>query len=311
MALINNAAISALIKPNISGTPVDLKFRRTDLFDWFDSRGLVKPWEGGSAPRKWNLQYGNTSGAELFVEDQALGAAGGRLMVQASQEPFYARSRASVTGKVLDQTRNGGTFDNVLDQEIASAIIDVMVLVDSTLAGSAQDKGIASIVDAGDTYAGVAPGSYTTHASKETGSIGTLDAADMRTFFLAMRDDPYDAHITDILTDLVNFGRYEAIVGTSATAPLLRYAPGQPLDVSMLNAPIAFSGIPMHPIRSLDSGEMYWLDVPNSEIRIEVFRDITTEPLAKVNDNVDYMVSMALAMMITNRRKAGKMTGIT
>jgi hypothetical protein len=310
---LSNSDSSNLIRPNIQeGSPVDLVYRKTDLFDFFRGQGRVRPWSG-STPMKWNLTTVGNASAELFVENQALSLPGKRTFAQASLGAWYARAVAAVTGHVMDQIQRGGTFEDLLEGELADALKAIFYLCEQTLAGSAQDKGIASIIDDGDTYAALAPGSNTLWKSQENGSISTLDVADMQTMFLNLTDTPRGADPSVILAPANQQRNYGNIAGPAATTPIARYDmnAGKPYDLGVLRNGQAFNGIPIVPIRSITTTEMYWFDFVNDDPAIYMMRDIKTEQLGKRNDNQEYMLSLGMVLKVPNRRMHGKMTGIT
>jgi hypothetical protein len=310
---LSNADSSYLIRPNIQeGAPTDLTFRRKDFFDFMRSAGRVRPWTG-SYPMKWNLTTVGNASAELFVENQALSLPGKRTFAQASLSPWYARAVAAVTGHVMDQIQKGGTFEDLLEGELADALKAIFYLCETTLVGSAQDKGIASIIDDADVMAGLDPAVTTLWKSLETGSIGTLDIADMQTFYLNLTDTPRGADPSAILGPMNQQRNYGNIAGPAATTSLARYDinAGKPYDLGVMRNGMAFNGVPIVPIRSILSSELYWFDFVNDDPSIYMMRDIQTEELGKRNDNKEYVLSLGLVLKVPNRRMHGKMTGIT
>jgi hypothetical protein len=75
---------------------IDLTSRPTDFWGLLVSQGLTRDPMGGT-PCKWAVQYSSTSGAEVFVENQALGSNSKRNLAQASLNPFYLRVPVAVT----------------------------------------------------------------------------------------------------------------------------------------------------------------------------------------------------------------------
>lgn len=309
-----------LIRPNIrEGAPQDLTGRRTDFVDFLRSQGLVRP-SSGSAPFKWNLETSGNGSAELYTEGQAPPTPGKRTLAQASLGVWYAQVTAAVTGHMRDQIARGGTLEDVVAGELRSATTALWYLVETTLTGSAQDKGLASVVDAGDVYAGINPGTVSAWASYEQGSISTLDIADLEDLYRNIIALPRSGNVDVILANvnqLVNYGR---IAGPAATSPILRGTlPGQsgaPYDLGVMKPGMAFNGAPFQGIRTLADSELYSLDLTPAEdgepgVSLVIHRDVTTEKLGKVNDDDQYLLTVSAVLKVRNRRVHGKLTGIT
>lgn len=310
MTQTNALIASTLIRDNVNpGVPVDLVSRPTDFYNLLQSQGLVRP-SGGSQPFEWNVQYATVDSSEIFVENQALGSIGRRSLAQASLAPWYVRASAAITGHVRDQIARGGTYEDVMAGELANAVADLYNKVETTLLGSTQDRGIASIVDAGDTYAGLAPGSYSTWASLETAVGGALTAAVMHDTYEALIASPYNAMPSVILAGPNQLTNYVSIMGNSSSYSRMNLPMQGAVDIGLMRSAPTFNGIPLVPIRQMTNTEMYWLDLA-SGVELVVHRDLTTEKLAKVNDNDEVVVSFACALKVTNRRKHAKLTGVT
>jgi len=306
------SGVSPVLRPNIQGVPVDLTSRPTDFVNLLVSQGLMRPPSGGT-PLKWAVQYATSTGAEIFVENQAMGADSSRTLAQASLSPFYLRVPVAVTGHVLDQVAEGGAFEDIAQAELANAVRDLYVLLESTLLGSTQDRGIASIVDATGTYAGLAAASYTTWASAETAVGGALTAAVMEDAHETLRAAPHNGMASAILCAPNQVTNYLRIMGPSASStPTRLMLPQQGgVDIGMLRAQPSFNGTPLVSINGITSAEMYWLDFTDGGIGFETIRDLKVEQLAKVNDNTQWVVSMGGALKVSKRNKHLKLTGIT
>lgn len=324
MTQTNALIANTLVRENVSpGSPVDLTSRPTDLYNLLLALGLVRDVMGAH-PLEWNVTYATTSGAEIFVENQALGAAGRRTMAKASLSPFYVRTQAAVTGHVMDQIRNGGTHEDVLQGEIGSAVKDLFYLMEQTLTGSTANRGIASIIDAGDTYAGLAPGSYSTWASLETAVGGALTAAVMYDTQESLINAPYNATTTVILmppnqvTNYLGLGGLNG--GTSVSRLMLNGGPQSTYDIGIARGGASFNGIPIASVRNVTTTEIYWLDLTDQKVgegqmvpgvTLQMVRGLKAEPLAKTDDNERVMLSMGGCLKVVNRRVQGKLTGVT
>lgn len=305
------AGISPVIRPNINGVPIDLTSRPTDFWSLLVSQGLVRDAMGGM-PLKWAVQYSSTSGAEVFVENQAMGANSKRNLAQASLSPFYLRVPVAVTGHVLDQIAAGGTFEDVAQGELANGVKDLYELLESSLLGSTQDRGIASIVDATGTYAGLAAGTYAAWASAETAVGGAMTAAVMQDGHETLRAAPHNTRATVILLPPNQMTNYTAVMGpaASSTPSRVHLPQSAPYDIGLLRAPPTFNGIPLFEISGMTSTEVYWLDLTDEGVTFQTIRPLRVEPLAKTNDNSQWQVSIAGALKVKNRRKHLKLTGV-
>lgn len=303
-ASIAGIAVRENVNPSI---PVDLVSRPVDLYSLLQSQGLVVPGAGAS-PYTWNVQYGTVDNAEIFVENQAMGATNRRQLARASLAPFYVRANAAVTGHLIDQQK--GAFEDLLSAEIANATKDLYAKIESTLLGSTADRGIASIVDANDTYAGLAPGSYAAWASLETAVGGVLTAAVMHDTYESLISAPYNASPSVILCAPNQITNYVSIMGNSASYSRMNLPMSGPVDLGLLRSAPTYNGIPLVQVRGMTSTEMYWLDLA-SGVQLVVHRDLRAETLAKINDNTEVSVSIALALKVENRRKHAKLTGVT
>ncbi len=265
---------------------------------------------------KWNLTSVGNASAELFVENQAMPSFSKRTFAQASLSAWYVRASAAITGHLRDQIAKGGTFEDLLEGELADALKALLYLAETTLCGSAQDKGIASYIDDGDVNAGVDPATVTQWKSLETGSISTLDVADMQDFYVALTGTGRGADPQVILGNVNQQKNYGNLAAGTASAPLYRSAglpaeTGKPYDIGVMKPGMAFNGIPIVPIRTLATTELYWLDTKNDDPAVYMLRDIETKPLGARNDNDEYQVSLGMVLKVPNRRMHGKMSGIT
>ena len=296
------------------GVPIDLTSRPTDFWNLLQSQGLVRPPMGGT-PLKWAVQYSSTTGAEVFVENQALGANSKRNLAQASLSPFYVRAPIAVTGHVMDQVMAGGTFEDVAQGELDNAIKDTYYLLEQTLLGSTQDRGLASIIDSSGTYAGLDAASYTSWASAETAVSGVMTAAVMQDGYETIRSAPYFTRPSVIALPTNQMTNYTSLMGPAASSTpsrvMLPTQPGQPHDIGLLRAPPEFNGIPLVEINGMTSTEVYWLDFTNENVTLQMIRDLRVEKYAKTNDNEQWVVSMGCALKVKSRRRALKMTGVT
>lgn len=322
-SLINSDISSSLVRENVQGSAADVVFRRTDLLNFLASMGMVRPWNGGY-PSQWNLITAANSATEVFSEGQAAPVAGKQTYTRCSLSPFFSRVVCGVTGHVRDQVRKGGTYDDALAIELQKGTADLMKKVEDTLVGSTQDQGIQSIVDAGDTYAGVAPGSVAAHASLETAVGGALTMATLQDTLETLSLSPYLSAPTHLLSCHNQITNYIDLTGPgNATAAnrLARFTPpamaqGQGrFDLGMtpggLNGGVVgFNGMDWIPISGLTNTVIIFLDA-NAGLELMVYRDLEVRPLPSQSDDDLYQISFACALKAPVRKAHAKLTGVT
>ncbi len=311
------ADASALIRQNLAPEVRDITSRPTDLFDFLRAHGLVKPWSGGS-PYEFPLTYVGNSSAELFVENQALGASGKRSIAKGSISPWYARARAGVTGHMRDLVQRGGTIEDVQSKELDDAAKAVYSQIETTLCGSAQDKGIASIIDSGDVHAGLDPATYTQFAAVENNVGGALTIAALEDSYVTVTSSGHDGDPTAYLSSQKQIRKYSdlatAASGSAAASIYRAVMPsqsGMPYDIGVMKPGVAFNGAPFIRVRSLADSEIYGLDLANGGFYVMVIRDLMVEFLGKTNDNTEATVSTGLTAVCEDRRRHVKWRGLT
>lgn len=313
MTNINTTSSATLVRPNVAPELVDLQFTETDLLNLFESRGWIKPNDGGS-PYLWDIKTGTTIAAEIFTEGQALPASGTPLFRQASVPAMYFRVVVANTGHIRDQVARRGVYQDPVAIGIDNALKMLRVFIDSTLAGSAANRGLLSVIDSGDVYGGIDPAVTTNWASYEVNVGGALALAALNTMWRTMVDTPRGANPTDTLVSLLQYQRYTDLGGPAATGVQVPYrrdnADGLPFDMGMMKQSASFNGVPWMPIRSLATTELLMID-PSDGIELREQRSLEVEKLAKVNDDDTQMMSQALVPVVRNRYKQAKLTGLT
>ena len=308
---VNLTNSANLIRPNVAQDLTDLEFTETDLLNWFERRGYVKPNDGG-APYQWNIKTGSTVVGEIYVEGQGLPTTGAPSYQKASVPAVYVRAFHEDTGHARDQRDRGGVYQDPIQVAIDLMIKKLRVLVDTTLAGSTANRGLASIIDANDLYGGLDPAVVTEWASYEVNVGGNIAVSNLDTMWRTLVDTPRGASPMDVLVSLLQLNRYVAIGGPSASTAQFdpRRDRGTPYDLGMMREPAGFNGAAFTPIRTLATSELYMLD-PTDGIELREQRALKVEPLAKNNDNEITMASRAFVPVVRNRRKQGKATGLT
>jgi hypothetical protein len=315
--LINSNISSSLVRENVQGAPGDIAFRRTDLLNFLRAKGAVRPWSGAN-PTQWNLVTAANGSAEVYAEGQAAPVAGRQTYARASLAPFYARIVCGYSGHVADQVRNGGVYVDPMALELEKGTADLFKKVEDTLVGSVADQGVQSIIDGGDTYAGIAPGSVTSWKALETAVGGALSFAVLEDNIELAALTPYLSQPTDILAPFNQITNYVRLAGSSATTSLMRFAPpaaGGSADLGMtpgglLQGQVSWNGMPFHGISGLTSTVILMLDM-SSPVELLVNRDVTVEQLAKTSDDANVMVSFSCALKVAERNKHIKLTGVT
>jgi hypothetical protein len=316
--LTNSNVASSLIRENVQGAAVDLVFRRTDLLNFLRARGAVRPWTG-AYPTAWNLVTAANGSSEVYAEGSAAPVAGKQTYSRAQLSPFYTRVVVGYSGHVRDQVANGGVYEDPIAGEIQRGTVDLFKKVEDTLCGTTADQGIQSAIDAGDTYANVAPGSVTAWAAKETAVGGALTLAALQDLEEALSLTPYLSQPTDILTCHNQVNNYTDLVGPAngtAANRLARFDLGSgTIDAGMsptglLTSVHQFNGKPITPIAGLTNTVWLMLDMTTG-VELLVARDLTVEPLAKTGDDQNLQITFACALKVAKRNAHGKLTGVT
>jgi hypothetical protein len=312
--LINSDISSSLVRENVQGSgAVDTVFRDTQLLNFFRAMGRVRNWRGGQ-PQQWNLVTAANSSAETFSEGQAVPIAGKQSYAQASLSPFYARVVAEVSGHVMDQVRQGGVWFDPVQDALEKGTLDLLKKFEDTIVGTTQDQGIQSVIDAGDTYAGLAPGTYTTHAAIETAVGGALSMTvledNIETGAVSAMAAP--THILSCQNQITN---YKRLLGPSASSGgAMQYFQGA-TDFGIggpneFMGGLQYQGRPWVGVSGLTTTVILLLDM-RDDIAIELFRTPIAEPLAKTDDGQKWSITMAGAIKCATRRRHIKLTGVT
>jgi len=311
------SSLGALLKENVETGAHDLIFRETDLLRAISDFGGGMIASQGSAPFKWQVVSGSNGSVETFVEGQAPPASGQQSYLRPSLDVFGVRAVWGITGHARDNALKGGYYESLPSAEEVYAQSDVAKKIEDSLCGSTQDVGIASIIDAGDTYAGLAPGSNAQWASEENAVGGALT--------LSAMDDLYE-ELTSALSGSVNRGaspsailshpkqmrKYSALAGTPGAANnSVRVMPDgtQGLDLSFRWGAASYQGVPILRIRTLANSEMYMVELGDFEL-IE-HRPLTVERVNVNPELIEYSVTTTLCLKVRRRNKHGKMTGLT
>lgn len=306
------------IKPNVQIGAVDSVFRDTDLINFLAANGRVVD-APGSSPFKWNVIDAANAQAAVFAEGDALTTFGNQSYVQASQPAFYVRAAGGESGHMRDNRIKGGTYEDVRALEIAKATSDAWKIIEDQLLGSTTDVGIASIIDSGTTYAGIAPGSYTSWVSSETALGGVLTVSALQDLYERMVGNDtgtgvfYGSSPTHLLMPQNQVTNYVNVAGAPGAAnSAFRIQPGVQggaFDAGVIHPLITFNGLPVVPVRGMVSTEIYMVDV--SKLDLLIHRQPEVREIARTNDDDRFMISVAGCLRLSRRKSAGKLTGVT
>lgn len=300
------------IRPNVQIGAVDNVFRNTDLINFLAANGRVVD-APGSSPFKWNVIDAANAQAAVFAEGDALTTFGNQSYVQASQPAFYVRAAGGESGHMRDNRVKGGTYEDVRALEIAKATEDMWKIMEDQLLGSTTDVGIASIIDSGTTYAGIAPGSYTSWVSVETALGGVLTVSALQDLYETLATTPYGATPTHLLMPQNQVTNYVNVAGAPGAAnSAFRIQPGVQggaFDAGVVHPLITFNGLPVVAIRGMTATEAYMVDV--SKLDLLIHRQPEVREIARTNDDDRFMVSVAGCLRASRRKSFGKLTGIT
>jgi hypothetical protein len=320
MTLVNSNISSSLVRENVvnPGGPTDLVYRAPDLLTFLMAMGASRPWTGGE-PVAWNYISAANGSAATFAEGEAFAVAGKQTYGRASLSPFGVQVVVEVSGRVRDQIRHGGTYGDVLRIELEKGAADLYKKLDDLLCGSTQDVGIQSVIDATDTYAGIAGSAP--WASLETAVSGALTVGVLQDADESINVTPYVGNTTHWLMPRNQITNYITLIGTGATTSLVRFAPpamgGGTYDVGMLpQGTCSFNGKPVVPIRGLTTTVILGVDMtPGSDglpgLCLLVARDLETRQLAQTSDADHYAITMRCALKLDRRNAQIKLTGVT
>lgn len=298
------------IKPNVAAGSYDQVFRRTDLINFLAANGRIVDAQG-SSPFVWNIvDAGNT--AAVFAEGDSISSYGNQSFAGASQAAFYVRATGGESGHMRDNRVKNGLYEDVRAIEIEKATADVWKKMEDELCGSTANRGIASIIDAGTTYAGLAPATYTSWVSLETALGGALTVTALQDMYETLVTSPYGATPTHLLMPQNQVTNYINVAGIPGAAnAAFRVSPGLAggaFDAGVVHPLVTFNGLPVVSVSGLATTEVYMVDV--SKMDLLIHRQPEVRELAKTNDDDLFQVSLAGCLRVQRRKSFGKLTGV-
>lgn len=312
MAQLINAMLTGshnIVKGLGNGDPVVNFDRSTPFLNFLEGSGLVQSTNGAD-PFTFTIQTAGTTAA-TFVEADAISSYGSPTFYQASVTPWYLRSTPGNSGRVRDGNRGNYTFD-VLKGMLESAKTDVRKQIEVELLGSTANRGISSIVDAGDSYAGLDPASVTAWAALETAVGGALTVAVMEDMHETMRGNTYSATPDFILAAPNQVTNYIRTIGPGASSGgvfRMNMGDGRPFDIGVLGRGVMFNNIPFVETPELTTTELVMGD--SKHIKLAVHRDYDVRNIAATNDDDKWQVSWAGCLVVNRRKSFGRLTGVT
>lgn len=316
--------LGALLKENVESGYKSLPFRTTDLLNLLAANGRVEAGKGAE-PYSWEINSGANSSVESFAEGQAPPVAGAQTWKRTSLSVLVnARAVFGMTGHVRDNLAKNGYYAESLSNGVPSVeealtCTDVAKQVEDLLMGSTTDVGLAAIIDATGSYAGINQSSVSSWASEENSVGGALTLSAMQDLYEEMVSPaggssvPRGAQPTHWLMPVNQIGNYVALGGFAGSAnAAFRFRGGDKLDLSVAQqgfSETSYMGIPIARVSGLTSTEIYLVDV--MDMTFLVHRDMTVDPIAGNPENLQWQVSMRGALKVERRNHHGKMTGVT
>lgn len=311
------SSLGALLKENVESGAGDLIFRETDLINAIASYGGGMMGLNGASPFSWVVASGANASYEVFAEGQAPGASGQQTFKRATLGVFYARAVAGITGHARDNAIAGGFYEELPSLEEVLTQSDLMKGIEDSLCGSTQDIGISSIIDATDTYAGIAPASVSNWASLETAIGGGISMAALDDMFETLTSASVGgisrgASPSAILVHPKQARKYSALAGTAGGANnsvLVSPDGAKGLDLGFKWAAASYQGVPFVKVRTLANSELFMVEMEDFVLREH--RKLQVDLIGGNPEMRDFAISTSVALQVRRRNKHGKMTGLT
>jgi len=261
----------------------------------------IRPPDPGSVSVDWVARTTGNASTVAFVEGDAATAPGNAVYsaLTLSNSSGYLRTMGNISGRAIDAFRNGGSF-RAIQAEVDSALT-AHKLARETATVTAFE---AAIDDAG-SYAGL------TRAT--SGMVSTEDAftptlAEMITFWSTLSSTPIEAPMQsmDFIANEASIDAWLAVATGVAYFEFPSVVNGV-VDPGKLQKMPTYNGRPIRTVTTLSAGVWLFNDWQNNSDRT-VFRPITTEEYAKVDDSLTFAVTSCEVPRIINPKLAGKLT---
>jgi hypothetical protein len=307
-----------LLLTNFSGKVNDVAYRKAPCFVALSQYGMKSVPGMGAPPFKIPIVKGKNSSFETFTETQAPGTAVAHTFIQGSLDVVNFRQTISHSRFALEAAMKGGYVENGVDLSMQLSQLDFQSQMDDELVGTRTDFGLAAIVDSALPYMGIDPATHTEWQSYEVNSAGAYSSSMLDTMYsnLTGRGSasiPRGANPNVILTTVDIAGKHSRLAGIPGTANNSVLVPGNNnggYEAAFSWATGSYQGVPIVPVATLTSGELYMLDLSGWEFL--VYRDLTADAITLASPEMfSAQLSTRVAVKVPNRNKQGKITGIT
>lgn len=261
----------------------------------------VKTPAPGSDSVDWvALTTGNAS-TVAYVEGDAPVAPGNNVYsaLTLANTSFYLRTMCNVSGRAIDIFRNGGNFSAI------SAELDNGLAMHQHAREDLTVTTIEAAIDDSGNYAGV--------ARSTSGMVSTEDAftptlAEMITFWTTLASHPIDAPVYS-MDFICNEASLDAWLNVSSRIQYSEFPAvvNGVVDPGMLIKMPQYNGRPIRTVGTMSAGVWLFNDWQNNSARY-VFRPITIEEYAKVDDSITYAITSSEVPVVYNPKLAGKLT---
>ena len=301
---INSTSVSGsyFIRENLDGSLVDGVLRKTPFIAKFRDLGRIRQNQGDSTI-KWNWVYADQEAASAWTEGETISTFGGTLTAQASKAPSYGKMPFSVSDQMLIRAENGGlTTSDIVAQEAGKATESLFKYFEDQFCGSTANVGISSLIDSTGNVEGINQSTYSQWAAVET----SVSASSL----IAKMDSTYADLMSrnTSLSDLVIFcsPAVQNIYVNANSGSLRGFFGGPSTDYGKGEA--LYQGRPVVACPGMSDTEMYFVDTSDAEIVVTLEPTVKEVPASNLNAN--FAVVGAMAFVVKDRRRHGKLTQI-
>lgn len=284
-------------------------FYNNELFKLFEH----VPMTGGAT---FNVKHHTTGvAATRYNEGDAAGVPGSQTYATASHPVAYYKRVIQITGHARDQLRNGSLGAAFFDQvalEGTTAMKEVVDLATTDMLGSGTTSpvGLQGLIDSTGTVAGIARSSNTWFAAYEVAIAGgTIALTDFDIVWANVHDAEYASPGIDlILTSWTQIRKVKGLgLNFGTSNPFGLNSTTGNVDLGLGYTGLSYAGAPFIPMRDLTNS--VYLFLVRNEVKINVQRGMTVDPLAKTDDSDKFMMTWAGGISVLNPKHHGKLTG--
>lgn len=307
MAGSTTSTHSALVKPEVVAEISDAVFRNSDFLPLFRQVPAM-----GSSHQIKVIVAANGS-AQVFVEDQAVPAAGYQQVVTASASYKDIRVFYRITGHLKrqlggtwEQPFGNGAYGGGVDIELQKAKEDLVDLCNTTFLDTGI-YGIQGIIDASTAYYDLSRTTYAALKSYEKAGSAALSAALMDRLIHETYNAPYGGRIQLFLMPPAQARKLGAVVH----GKLAMNGRGDVGAMPLGELP-AYANIPIVEIRDLTATELLGLSDLNTAWYVAVHEaapgGIDVLPYGVTADAQITQLCTSLALICTQPQHQGKLT---